>query len=184
MKKPMYLLLGLLLLGACQNSHERLDPNTELSAVIGGQVFSARPIVTRQMSNFLVLEGSQPRRSQLVIILGGGGDILQPFVAEFAAAGMEVLNPRAMTVIGGPDIYQVNISYIDTEKGESWLSMTPPEGSGGQLVVTKSGGQTFEGEFSGTLWGPIRRDRDDWKDPRNLRPLKIEKGVLRVRLAN
>jgi hypothetical protein len=51
-------------------------------------------------------------------------------------------------------------------------------------VVTKSDGQTFEGEFSGTLWGPIRPDRDDWKDPRNLRPLKIERGVLRVRLAN
>jgi hypothetical protein len=40
-----------------------------------------------------------------------------------------------------------------------------------------------EAKFSGTLWGPIRLGSNDWKAPRNLRPLRVEKGVVRVRLA-
>jgi hypothetical protein len=63
------------------------------------------------------------------------------------------------------------------------MSMRPVEGSAGQLVVTKADRNSLEGEFSGTLWGPIRLGSNDWKDPRNLRPLRVEKGVVRVRLA-
>jgi hypothetical protein len=180
MKKPMYLLLGLLLLWACQSD---VDPNAELSAQIGGQTWSARPVVDSKMENGLTLMGEQSK-NRLVISILGGSSMYRPFTAELYAPGIEVLNPAAMQHITLPDIFWATIMYTNTKTGESWASMRPAEGSAGQLVVTKADRNSLEGEFSGTLWGPIRLGSEDWKNPRNLRPLKIEKGVVRVRLAD
>jgi hypothetical protein len=128
------------------------------------------------------IEGYQGDKSYLAIGITGGTALFQPFTAELGGGGMEVLNPALMQGQGfSPDSYWAYILYYDAEKGESWVSMRPVEGSAGQLVVTKADREELVGEFSGTLWGPIRRDSDDWKDPRNLRPLKVERGVVRVR---
>jgi hypothetical protein len=180
MKKTTFLLLSLLLLGACQSD---LDPTAELSAQIGGQTWSARPVVNSKMDNGLTLMGEQ-NKNRLVISILGGSSMYRPFTAELYGPGIEVLNPAAMQHITLPDIFWASIMYTNTETGESWASMRPVEGSAGQLVVTKADREELVGEFSGTLWGPIRLDREEWKDPRNLRPLKIEKGVVRVQLAD
>jgi hypothetical protein len=184
MKKSVIFLASMLLLGACQNSEREVTPGTEFSALIDGQTWSARPTATRRSTIHMDIQGDQGSKGLLAINISGATALFQPFTAEFCAPGIEVLNPRAMQGTLLPDTYWVTISYVNRATGESWISMTPAEGSGGQLVVTKAERNYLEGEFSGTLWGPIRLDREEWKDPRNLRPLKIEKGVLRVELAD
>ncbi len=179
----MYLLLGLLL-AACQSDPNKLNPETEISAQIDGRAWSARPTITRRTVNSLGLEGEQRGKGYISMHIFIGGDLDKPFTAEFGAGSMEVLNPSALQVNIAPDTYMVNIVYVNRETGESWTSMRPAEGSGGQLVVTKAERNYLEGEFSGTLWGPIRPNSEAWKDPRNLRPLKVEKGVIRVQLAD
>ncbi len=183
MNKLVIFLASMLLLGACQNSEREVTPRTELSALIDGQTWAAQPMVMSKMHNGMTLMG-ETGNNRLIINVLGGSSISQPFTAELYGAGIEVLNPAAMQHQTLPGTFWASIMYTNAETGESWTSMRPVEGSGGQLVVTKSDGQTFEGEFSGTLWGPIRPNSEAWKDPRNLRPLKIEKGVLRVELAD
>jgi hypothetical protein len=181
MKKPMYLLLGLLL-AACQSDPNKLDPETELSAQIDGQTWSARPTATRSSTVSMSVLGNQGGKGQLVVVIQGGSALFKPFTAELHAPGMEVLKPSAMQESGAlsPDTFWASIMYTNTETGESWASMRPAEGSAGQLVVTKADRNSLEGEFSGTLWGPIRLGSEDWKDSRNLRPLRVEKGVVRL----
>jgi hypothetical protein len=182
MKKPTYLLLSLWLLAACQNTTEQVDPNAELSAVIGGQVFTARPRIPDselKAAGVLSLWGQQGEDVLRVSFVGISD---QSLTAEFDAPGLEVFHPANQNIGGQRQTPLVTVIFTNAA-GETWASMTPPEGSGGQLIVTKASREELVGEFSGTLWGPIRLDRDDWKDPRNLRPLKIEKGVVRVRAA-